>query len=339
MEPIYHFATPQSIEQLKTEQDGKQVKKTQQCQTICCDKNNEKSNAAKILSIALLMITTIFGGTTIAQAQTAMANKDNKPGASNKSDIAYRSLDDITFPTAEFKRGAYLKMRTVYLQVPVEKFRINAFPANSSAETRAELDFLLHLQQNRTPEEIDRIKLMANIYFDPLNTNPTDPDYTRNVNSLFYIGRDLGTWFNPEKLPVTTQVLQNVIQDATFYFFSLKADFNRARPYHLEPRLQNLEAPGHASYPSGHSSASHVHAYILSEIFPEYKDHFMGVASEMAFSRETLGVHYPSDSKAGKEFARRFVGELMKNRKFRADFEAMKTEITRARFASQLTRK
>lgn len=247
-------------------------------------------------------------------------------------------MDDIRFPESEFKRGAYLKMRTVYLQVPASRFKIKPFPANSSAETRAELDFLLQLQQSRTAEEIARTEAMADIYFDPLNTNPSDPDYTRNINSLFYIGRDLGPWFMPEKLPVTARVLQNVLQDATYYFFSLKADFNRARPYHLEPRLQPLEAPGHASYPSGHSSASHVHAYLLSHIFPAYADHFMGVASEMAFSRETRGVHYPSDSEAGKEFARQFVEELLKNRKFRSDFEAVKAEITQVSMANKLTR-
>ncbi|WP_299707791.1 phosphatase PAP2 family protein [uncultured Pontibacter sp.] len=341
MEPIYQFATPASIKNQKAEQssqtpNNQQDAAQQNCNTAC-EQQNKQAPALLTLVLALLCSMALQ---TAAFAQTAMVlSGNNKPAKENKSDVAIRSLDDITFPEADFKRGAYLKLRTVYVDVPVSKFKLKPFPANSSAETRSELDFLLHLQKTRNAEAINRAETMAAVYFDPLTTNPAEPDYTRNINSLFYIGRDLGPWFNAEQLPVTSKVLQNVIQDATYYIFSLKNDFNRPRPYQLDARLENLEAPGHASYPSGHSSASHVHAYILSHIFPEYKDHFMGVASDMAFSRETRGVHYPSDSEAGKEFARQFVDELMKSRKFRADLEAMKAEIAQVRTAKQLTKK
>ncbi|WP_299989773.1 phosphatase PAP2 family protein [uncultured Pontibacter sp.] len=343
MEPIYQFATPQSIENQKAAQSKQAQDATEQtasCQNCKESKTDRSSTTTTLLAIAILLVTG-FCTSFSATAQTAFAsnNGPNKPAKENKSDVAIRSLDDITFPEADFKRGAYLKLRTVYVDVPVSKFKIKPFPANSSAETRAELDFLLHLQKTRNAEAINRTETMANIYFDPLTTNPADADYTRNINSLFFIGRDLGPWFNAQQLPVTSRVLQQVIQDATYYIFSLKADFSRPRPYQLDSRLENLEAPGHASYPSGHSSTSHVHAYILSHIFPEYKDHFMGVASDMAFSRETRGVHYPSDSEAGKEFAHQFVDELMKSRQFRTDLEAMKAEIVQVRAANQLTKK
>jgi acid phosphatase (class A) len=340
MEPIYQFSTPKSIAQLKEEQENLQAKETQpQPCTNCSNKDNAKTGIkpATALAIALLLLSGLFANTT-AVAQHAMAYKHISPPAASNA-APEKSLDEISFPEAEFRRGAYLKMRTVYLQVPVSKFKIKPFPANSSAETRAELDFLLHLQQNRSAESVNRSETMATIYFDPLTTNPSDPDYSRNVSSLFYIGQKLGPWFNASQLPVTNQVLQHVMQDATYYFFSLKADFNRARPYHLEPRLQNLEAPGHAAYPSGHASASYVHAYILGHIFPEYAAYFEGVASEMAFSREVRGVHYPSDSEAGKEFARQFVKALMNNGKFQKDFTAMKAEIQQVRAFNQLSRK
>ncbi|MBW7468701.1 phosphatase PAP2 family protein [Pontibacter aydingkolensis] len=246
-------------------------------------------------------------------------------------------LESIVFPEKEFRRGAYLKMRTVYLDMPVNTFKIKPYPANSSEQTRQELDFLLELQQKRTAADAALTDTMAIVYYDPYTVNPNEADYSRNVNSLFYVGRNLGPWFTPQQLPVTSRVLQNVIQDATFYFFSLKAQFNRARPYHLEPALQNLEAPGHASYPSGHSSASHVHAYLLSHLLPAYKDAFLANAYDMAFSREIRGVHYPSDSEAGREFAEQFVTQLLKNKKFKADLEAMKAEIHKAMAANKLS--
>jgi acid phosphatase (class A) len=51
----------------------------------------------------------------------------------------------------------------------------------------------------------------------------------------------------------------------------------------------------------------------------------------MAFSREILGVHYPSDSEAGRSFARQFVNELLKNKAFKEDFEAAKKEISQVK--------
>ncbi len=341
MEPVYQFATPQSIQNQKAEQSSQatqasQVEKQPACNSAC-EQQHKKAPALIMLALALLCSLALHT-TTFAQTILASNGKD-KATKENKSDVAIRSLDDIAFPEADFTRGAYLKLRTVYLDVPVSKFNLKPFPANSSAETRAELDFLLYLQKTRNAEAINRTNTMAEVYFDPLTTNPATADYTRNINSLFYIGRDLGPWFTAQQLPLTSQVLQNVIQDATYYIFSLKADYNRPRPYQLDARLENLETPGHASYPSGHASTSYVHAYILSNIFPEYKDHFMGVASDMAFSRETRGVHYPSDSEAGKEFARQFVEELLKSRKFRADLEAMRAEIKQTRATHLLTKK
>jgi acid phosphatase (class A) len=47
----------------------------------------------------------------------------------------------------------------------------------------------------------------------------------------------------------------------------------------------------------------------------------------LAFSREVLGVHFASDSEAGRIFARQFVNELLKNEGFRKDFEVAKKEI------------
>ncbi|WP_242928802.1 phosphatase PAP2 family protein [Pontibacter vulgaris] len=308
-----------------------------------CAGQHEAKAPQKGLATAsiLLLILSLFTGFA-AQAQTSQETsvvyKSISPATNHYKTIGATDAaakggnkEGVVFPTKDFRRGVYLKLRNVYLDVPIESFKIKPYPANSSAQTRAELDFLLELQQKRTAKDIARTDTMANMYHDPFIINLTDPDYRRNVKSLFYVGRNLGPWFTPEKLPITSYVLQNVIQDATYYLYTLKVKYNRARPYQLEPALKNLEAPGHASYPSDHSSFSHVHAYLLSYIFPEYKTQFMGNAYDMAFSREIRGVNYPSDSEAGKEFAQQFIEQLMKSKKFQADLEAMKTELARVK--------
>ena len=46
------------------------------------------------------------------------------------------------------------KKRTPYYLSATEKFLIPDFPANSSPQTRAELDYLLQLQQQRSEEDV-----------------------------------------------------------------------------------------------------------------------------------------------------------------------------------------
>ena len=347
---MYIYATPQRVKQWKQDYERHSAANktaTKEYTTKCnCQKKEEQQHYINAVSFLLLLLSLLTGAASFAQTsqQKTLAFKTTSPASDHYKQISLidasakgGDLESVAFPAKDFKRGAYLKMRTVYLDLPVEAFRMAPYPANSSAQTRAELDFLLELQAKRTATDEAKTDTLAIIYHDPFTVNPHDPDYARNVNSLFYVGRSLGTWFNPQQLPVTSRVLQHVIQDATYYFFSLKAQFNRARPYHLEPRLRNLEAPGHASYPSGHSSAAHVHAYLLSYILPEYSQQFLSNAYDLAFSREVRGVHYPSDSEAGRVFAEQFVAQLVKSEKFKADLEAMKAELSKTRNAHKLT--
>ncbi len=243
-----------------------------------------------------------------------------------KSDVD-SERDTIKFPLVEFRRLPYLKLRTNYLADLPTSLNYPKPPANSSEQTKAELTYLLELQKNRTTADTSRYMMLANVYHDPYTFNPTDPDYDRNFSSLFFVGKPIGEWFTYKNCPKTVLLLSKVIQDATYYVFWFKYDFNRPRPYHLEPKLQNLQRLGHASYPSGHSSFSWVNAYVVEELAPNLKEQFYKNATELAFSREVIGVHYPSDSEAGRVWARDFVNRLFKNPSFINDLEAAKKEV------------
>jgi len=75
-------------------------------------------------------------------------------------------------------------------------------------------------------------------------------------------------------------------------------------------------------------------AYIYGKLAPEFSDIFLSDARNIAHSREIIGVHYPSDSEAGRVFARQFVDLLLQSEKFRPEFEKMKAEWVRVRAAS-----
>lgn len=287
------------------------------------------------LSVSII---TGYAQTTHVMREAAPAKEHYKNlwGLNNKPDPSFAWMDTIKYPPKEVATStlAATMLRTVYLieDVP-ELLSIQKYPANSSVQTRKELEILSEFQNKRTAEIVNRYRRLAVIFHSPGNFNPLDPDYDRNFSSLFHVGSPLGNWYTYKNLPLTAKMMSNVYRDAMYYIFKLKVDLNRPRPYHLERKLEALEKPLHQSYPSGHSSASFVNAYIMMEIAPELTGEFLKVAEEMAISREYLGCHYPSDSEMGRLWARKFVNELFKKDKFRTDFEAAKKEILEYRKA------
>ncbi len=235
-------------------------------------------------------------------------------------------LDTLRFVFPQPTVDRILSLKPWYLQGTSEyTFKLPPPPANSSAQTRAELNFLLNLQSQRSALDVESSKVMAGIYY-PVNTTPEDTNYRVYRRNLFHIGRSIGTWFTPENLPVTADFLVNVGKDAHYFIWQLKYKYARVRPYVLEPEIENLEETDWAAYPSGHGSNAYIHAFILQELDPASSDIFLRDAFEMTRSREILGVHYPSDGESARLFARQFVDELLKNEAFQSDFARVKLE-------------
>jgi acid phosphatase (class A) len=233
-------------------------------------------------------------------------------------------LDKLSFPYDEKFAAKVLAEKPYYLiSISVNDFKIPAPPANSSLQTRAELDYLLALQDNRSPEDIRSSLYMSNHFLTPSD-----------------MGQLIGYWVNPEKLPLTDSLFSNIATDANFFLWSLKFKYERVRPYTLEPKIHDLEISRAASYPGGHVTYAYIYAYIYEILAPEFTDYFTRDAYAMAHAREIMGVHYPSDSEASRIFARKFVNMLLQNQKFLADFQRVKAEWEAKKESSllQLTR-
>lgn len=244
-------------------------------------------------------------------------------------------MDTITFPWSEYSQGAITNslVRTVYLK-PDDEAKLPGLirpPANSSNQTRAELEYLLSLQNGRTKEQIDRAQYIANIgsWFNILN--PTDPDYDENRNQLFYIADTTGKLYNYKDYPATTQLLLNCIQDIRVTEFRLKWHFKRPRPYHLEPKLQPLTRIKSPSFASGHTLWAFTEAYIFSELIPERRAAFLAKADEVRWSRELMGIHYPSDNEASRVIGWDLLKFWMNNAQFNKDLEKAKQEFAKGK--------
>ena len=226
------------------------------------------------------------------------------------------------------------KIEPQFVNVPLETFVLPPCPANSSRQTRAEIDYLLRLQANRTEAEGERA-----VYFAPWgyssSIKPGTPEFASQQRNLFYVGRSIGSWFNPNDLPITAETLGRVWRDASHYMWRLKFKYARIRPYDIEPQIKPVQPAPWAAFPSGHSFYSHMLAYLYRELAPEFTDIFLNDARAIAHSREMIGVHFPSDSEAGRVFARQFVDLLLASEKFQPEFEKIKKEWTQKRAASE----
>ncbi len=221
-------------------------------------------------------------------------------------------------------------LKVPYYLSKVEKFNIADPPANSSPQTRAELDYLLQLQLLRSEEDVRASTFYATVYYNS-SVKPGDNDYARHQRNLFHVGRSIGTWFNADSLPLTAKLVANVWQDASYYIWKYKNYFLRIRPCKLEPKIKNTEETNWAAYPSGHATNAYVNAYLYSALIPEFSSFFVKDAYDMAHSREIIGVHYPSDSESGRLLAYQIVQRLLSNKGFKKDFDAAKEEINKVK--------
>jgi acid phosphatase (class A) len=219
-------------------------------------------------------------------------------------------MDKLKFPFDQAWADKVLADKPVYLQnVLVSDFKLPDPPANSSAQTRAELDYLLALQHSRSAEDV-----RYSLYLSNTHETPSD------------IGRWVGYWVTPQSLPATDSLLEKVSQDGNYFLWSLKFKYARVRPYVLEPKIHDLEESLAASFPSGHATFAYIYAFIYQEIAPEFTDLFITKAYEVSHAREIIGVHYPSDLEGSRIFARQFINKLLENEKFREDLENVKKE-------------
>lgn len=125
-------------------------------------------------------------------------------------------------------------------------------------------------------------------------------DQNARVKGYFAQVLMLSAWSHPNTLKLIEMALR-VGQMVAVHF---KLKYNRARPQQVFPPLVPLlNSPWHASFPSGHSLESHMIALALAEVAPNTRKALIALADRIGHNREIAGVHYPSDTRAGKKIA------------------------------------
>lgn len=238
-------------------------------------------------------------------------------------------LDAITFPTNGSTPGKqYVGIEPSYLtQAQVDQLKTSVqFPANSSAQTRAELDYLLKMQAERTLASEARVLELARVGYWPPLEKDTD-DLGSNVEDLIFEYNEVtGNNKSIMDYPNTLKLLSGVTRDMRIMEFTVKYHLLRARPYLLEPKLEQMQTMGSPSFASGHTLWAYIHAFVWSELLPDKRRQFLEIAFEIGHSREIMGIHYPSDEEAARVLAHSMLVNMNKNEQFKKDLAAAKKE-------------
>ena len=241
-------------------------------------------------------------------------------------------MDAIAYPTSLYRNNTLLFALTAptYLNEEQVDFLVHAvdYPANSSKQTRAELDFLLELQKKRTEDQISRVLEIAAVgYWPDANHVPTHPNYKKNLDHLFFEVKEvMGKHHKPDAYPATVKLLQGVMGDMRLMEFAVKYHLLRARPYQLETDLKPLRRISSPSFASGHTLWAYCQAYTMAELIPEKRKEFIDLAYEIGFSREIMGVHYPSDEEVARQLAHRMIWLMWHSGSFQDDLESARKE-------------
>ena len=113
---------------------------------------------------------------------------------------------------------------------------------------------------------------------------------------------------------IPVALIDRLIDSSVPVIMDLKNFFNRPRPKEIALKLGidfpnvELNSMKTPSYPSGHSAQAFLIGYLLSDMFPKYKEQFMKTAKDISYSRNVARCHYRTDSKFGE-----YLGKEMYN--------------------------
>jgi hypothetical protein len=174
------------------------------------------------------------------------------------------------------------------------------YPCNSP-EDKKELDDIIKISQNRTPQQGD----LARLYGD------------ETAHIWMYLLNEKITKYN-----LTTQdaarahaYLQAAMYDTYLTVWNYKYIYWLDRPDMRYPQLNKIiSTPNFPAYPSGHSTVSGAAAIIMGKLFPEEKEEFSKLAEDVASSRFWGGVHWKQDNEQGLLLGKK-IGSYIINEK------------------------
>lgn len=168
-------------------------------------------------------------------------------------------------------------------------------PPDNSLAGMADLDTILQIQHDRTPEQIARAHRVS------------------RQSPFTFAQPVLGEWFTAKNLPRTAAIFAEIDREDNPIVQAAKNVFRRPRPYQRDLRVHSVVShPGmNESYPSGHTTGATIWGTVLAAAFPAHKDGFEAQIHETMWCRQIGGVHFPTDTEAGFVFGKSIAARML----------------------------
>ncbi len=187
-------------------------------------------------------------------------------------------------------------------------------PLAGSEEAAADLASVRAVFQGRTPAQEARAVKSAGL-------------------SMFLFAPAIGDFFQRGKLPKTEALFEKVKKDISGAVDDPKKEWQRRRPYEVDPALRLGQPESNASYPSGHSTRGTVYALMFAELFPDKREAILKIGAEIGWDRVVIGKHFPTDIFAGRVLGQAIFRELDASPEFQRDLAAARAEAEALRGA------
>jgi acid phosphatase (class A) len=184
-------------------------------------------------------------------------------------------------------------------------------PAPGTSAGRADLDAVIAAQAARTTASIMQAQA----------------DRKRSIKAF---ADAIGGSFSSGQFPLTTELLDDAVDDARGIMSQSKAIWRRERPFRLDRSIMPcVKEPETASYPSSHATSGYLMGLLLAGMLPERAGAIRSRADEFANGRLVCGVHFPTDISAGRRAAEAIVVRLKADPQFSKDYAAARSEFRR----------
>jgi len=210
-------------------------------------------------------------------------------------------LNQVTYGNPTYEAKILLEKECIVGDLFPELTK-DAFPKNDSAATKEELNEIV-----RSLKDLDE----------------TSPTLLRR-----YLNYDKALWAYINKMLEVegiqeNDLIQQILVDINPLILKLKYYFQRPRPYQLGNYYKLSLFPMKStsaltpSYPSGHTIQSIVVLTIIGNKHPNIYQYCSRLWEDVAQSRVTIGVHYPSDN----DFSYHVAQEILKHPKFAEKYQ------------------
>jgi hypothetical protein len=211
-------------------------------------------------------------------------------------------LDSIVYGNPTMEQLPFLEASS-FLDKHFESLSKFSPPLNSSKATREELNLLVDYTKTLTGKE----EILARYR-----------SYDYDLERVF---ANICIKYNlPEEV---INLIDQLFDDINPLLIKLKLHFQRARPYQLAYAYKLKMFPFNScsantpSYPSGHALQSKIICYVLGNHLPEHFAYFESLANDICYSRQYLGLHYPSDV----DFAILCYETIVKDKDFKVKYK------------------